>query len=167
MSSKRVNQRQLVKRPFQIFHKGIDRTFSKKKFIESFRFFNIYSIYNFKFRNISKFTFVVVRSSQYGFISERAIESFRKIISPHFRKKNKKNKDSIFFVRSFAYAPLTKKPSEVRIGGGKGSKLRAWVIPIYPGKTLFEVFFIKKDTAFILFRRAVKKLGINTSIICR
>jgi len=72
-----------------------------------------------------------------------------------------------FFIRGFAYTPLTKKPSEVRMGGGKGSKLRSWVLPVYPGKTLFEIFFINKNLALQLFGKARKKLGVSTSIVFR
>ena len=125
------------------------------------------SFYNFKFRNIARPIFIILRSSSYGYISDRALESFRKVLSPYFRKKNNARSNANFFIRGFAYTPLTKKPSEVRIGGGKGSKLRAWVLPVYPGKTLFEISFMNKDLAYKLFFRARKKLGISTTISFR
>jgi large subunit ribosomal protein L16 len=167
MASKRFAQKQLTKRPFKLFPKGVTRTFSNKLFSNSFSSFNIITLYNFRFRKILKPTFVVLRSSQYGFITDRALESFRRVISPYFKKKSGVNSTALFFIRGFAYTPLTKKPSEVRMGGGKGSKLRAWVLPVYPGKTLFEIFFINKNLALQLFTKARKKLGVNTSITFR
>lgn len=167
MASKRFNQRQLVKRPFKIFPKGLYRGFSVKQTVSLFSSFNLLSFYNFKFRNISRPNFIVLRSSHYGYISDRALESFRKVLSPYFRKKGNARSNANFFIRGFAYTPLTKKPSEVRIGGGKGSKLRSWVLPVYPGKTLFEISFMGKDTAYTLFNRARKKLGVPTTISFR
>lgn len=167
MASKRFVQKQLTKRPFKLFPKGTTRTFSNKLVFNSFSSFNVITLYNFRFGKVVRPTFLVLRSSQYGFISDRALESFRRVISPHFKKKSSNNSNALFFIRGFAYTPLTKKPSEVRIGGGKGSKLRSWVLPVYPGKTLFEIFFINKNLAFQLFSKARKKLGISTSIIFR
>ncbi len=167
MASKRFTQKQLIKRPFKIFPKGSNRGFSIKSTYNLFSNFNLISFYNFKFRDVSRPSFVVLRSSCYGYISDRALESFRKVLSPYFRKKANSRSNAIFFIRGFAYAPLTKKPSEVRMGGGKGSKLRAWVLPVYPGKTLFEISFMNRDLAYKLFFRARKKLGVSTTISFR
>ncbi len=167
MASKRFNQRQLVERPFKLFPKGVHRGFSVKPTYNLFTNFNFLSFYNFKFRNVSRPNFIVLRSSHYGYISDRALESFRKVLSPFFRKKSNSRSNANFFIRGFAYTPLTKKPSEVRMGGGKGSKLRSWVLPVYPGKTLFEISFMNKDIAYKLFNRARKKLGISTTILFR
>lgn len=167
MASKRFNQRQLVERPFKIFPKGVNRTFSVKPTYTLFTNFNFLNFYNFKFRNFARPNFMVLRSSHYGYISDRAIESFRKVLSPYFRKKSSSRSNAIFFIRGFAYTPLTKKPSEVRMGGGKGSKLRSWVLPVYPGKTLFEISFMNKELAYKLFSRAKKKLGVSTTILFR
>lgn len=167
MASKRFSQKQLLSRPFKLFPKGLSRTFSDKLTFDPFSNFNFLSFYNFKFRTVNRPTFIVLRSSQYGYISDRALEAFRKVLSPYFRKKNSTKSNAIFFIRGFAYAPLTKKPSEVRMGGGKGSKLRAWVLPVYPGKTLFEIFFMNKNLSFQLLSRARKKLGVSTTLVFR
>lgn len=168
MASKRFTQKQLITRPFKLFPKGVSRIFSKKIQSTTFSNFNFINLYNFRFRNISRPTFIVLRSSHYGYITDRALEAFRKVLSPYFRKKNSSNRsNSIFSIRGFAYSPLTKKPSEVRMGGGKGAKLRAWVLPVYPGKTLFEISFISKELSYRLFSKAKKKLGVPTTISFR
>lgn len=167
MASKRFIQKQLIKRPFKLFPKGVSRSFSLKPSINNFSSFNFINLYNFRFRTFSKPTFIVLRSSHYGYITDRALESFRKVLSPYFRKKSGSRSNAFFSIRGFAYTPLTKKPSEVRIGGGKGSKLRSWVLPVYPGKTLFEIAFINQSLCYKLFSKAKKKLGVPTNIIFR
>lgn len=110
----------------------------------------------------SRFRAVVVRSNQYGYISDRSIEAFRKVIAPYFRKKSFIK--SAFFIHIYPFVPLTKKPAEVRMGGGKGSKLRGYFSPVRPGQILFSVFMLDPTFSRKLLHYASQKLGLKSSI---
>lgn len=110
-----------------------------------------------------RFRRIVVRSTQYGYLSANAIEAFRKVLAPHFRKKS--SKIYKFFIRCYSYLPLTKKPSEVRIGGGKGSKIRGFFSPIRPGQILFEVLVRNPKTTISLLLYASRKLSVSVKVI--
>src|SRR5690349_15510769 len=75
-----------------------------------------------------------LKTLEYGKLTSNEIESARRAIRKVTKKFGK------VLIRVYPYLPLTKKPAEVRMGKGKGSKVRAWVSPVKPGKTLFEVF---------------------------
>jgi len=110
----------------------------------------------------SRFRAVVVRSSQYGYLSERSIEAFRKVISPYFRKKSYVK--TAFFIHVYPFVPLTKKPAEVRMGCGKGSKLRGHFSPIKPGQILFSIFILNPIFSKRLLFYASQKLGLRVSV---
>lgn len=109
-----------------------------------------------------RFRRLVVRSTQYGYLSSSSIEAFRKVLAPHFRKKS--SKIYKFFIRCYSYLPLTKKPSEVRMGGGKGSKIRGFYSPVRPGQILFEVLVRNPSTTASLLRYASRKLSVSVKI---
>jgi large subunit ribosomal protein L16 len=110
-----------------------------------------------------RFRRIVVRSTQYGYLSSNAIEAFRKVLAPHFRKKS--SKIYKFFIRCYSYLPLTKKPSEVRIGGGKGSKIRGFYSPVRPGQILFEVLVRNPTTTTSLLLYASRKLSVSVKVV--
>ena len=60
--------------------------------------------------------------------------------------------------------PISKKPSGVRMGGGKG-ETNKWVCKIKPGKILFEINNVSKETAQIVLKNASAKLPIKTKIV--
>lgn len=105
---------------------------------------------------------VIVRSAEYAYMRKETIEAFRKVIAPHFRKKAKGF--SKFYIRCYPYLPLMKKPAEVRMGGGKGSKLRGFVCPIRPGQILFEISFKPFPWALKLLKHASRKLNVKVSV---
>jgi ribosomal protein L16/L10AE len=104
---------------------------------------------------------VVVRALSYGYLSSNSIEAFRKVMAPHFRKSTAKHK---FLLRCYSYMVITKKPSEVRMGGGKGSKIRGLFSPVRPGQILFEVYAREPISTKKLFRFASLKLRIRTEV---
>jgi len=104
----------------------------------------------------------IVRSASYAYLSREAIEAFRKVVSPHFRKRSKGR--SRFHIRCYPHLPLMKKPAEVRMGGGKGSKLRTFVCPVRPGQILFEISFRAGPWAKHILRRASRKLNFPVTV---
>jgi large subunit ribosomal protein L16 len=64
----------------------------------------------------------------------------------------------------FPDKPITKKPAEVKMGGGKGD-IQGYVAVIKPGRILFEVGGVKEDIAKEALRLAAHKIGIQTKIV--
>jgi large subunit ribosomal protein L16 len=66
----------------------------------------------------------------------------------------------------FPDKPYTKKPTEVRMGKGKGAP-EGWVAVIKPGRILFEMEGVDLDTAREAMRLAAHKLPVKTKFVAR
>ena len=93
-------------------------------------------------------------------ITARQIEAARRAVIRYLKKGGK------FWIRIFPDKPVTKKGTEVPMGGGKGS-VDHYVFPVKPGKILFELEGIKEEIAKEAFSRAADKLPIKTKFIKR
>ena len=93
-------------------------------------------------------------------ITSRQIEAARRAIIRYLRKGGK------LWIRIFPDKPVTTKGNEVPMGGGKGS-VDHYVVPVKPGKILFELEGIKQDKAKEAFKRAADKLPVKTKFIVR
>jgi large subunit ribosomal protein L16 len=93
-------------------------------------------------------------------ISSRQIEAARRAIIRYLRKGGK------LWIRIFPDKPVTKKGTEVPMGGGKGS-VDHYTFPVRPGRILFELDGIKEEAARSAFRKASSKLPIKTKFIKR
>lgn len=93
-------------------------------------------------------------------ITARQIESGRIAITRHAKRKGK------LWIRVFPWKPVTKKPTEVRMGKGKGDP-EFWVDVIKPGRILYEVEGIPEDIAREAMRLASHKLPIKTRFVSR
>ena len=71
-----------------------------------------------------------------------------------------------FFIRVFPDKPVTKKPLEVRMGGGKGG-VEEWVALIKPGRVLFEISGVDEKVAREAFELAATKLPMTTKFLAR
>ena len=67
-----------------------------------------------------------------GLLTATQIEACRVAINREMKRKGK------LWIRVFPDKPVTRKPIEVRMGGGKGNP-EFWAAVILPGKVLFEV----------------------------
>ena len=65
-------------------------------------------------------------------------------------------------LRIFTHTPVTRKPSEVRMGKGKGS-VEYWVAQIQPGKVLFEMEGVTRELAIEAFDLAKAKLPFKVA----
>lgn len=119
--------------------------------------------FNESFPTSIRYRRVVVKASQHGYVSANSIEAFRKVLAPYFRKKDARNYK--FLIRCYSFLPLTKKPAEVRMGGGKGSKVRRFVSPVRPGQILFEVLVRYPISTKNLLKYASRKLSVPVRII--
>ncbi|MBQ9432420.1 MAG: 50S ribosomal protein L16 [Kiritimatiellae bacterium] len=95
-----------------------------------------------------------------GFLTSTQIEACRVVINREMKRKGK------LWIRIFPDKPVTRKPIEVRMGGGKGNP-ELWVAVIVPGKILFEVGGVTDAVARECMRLADTKLGIRTQLVTR
>ena len=68
--------------------------------------------------------------------------------------------------RVFPNIPVSKKPTEVRMGKGKGSP-EFWVCRVKPGRILFEVDGVTEEVAREALYKAGAKLPIKTKFVKR
>ena len=66
----------------------------------------------------------------------------------------------------FPNIPVSKKPTEVRMGKGKGSP-EFWVCRVKPGRILFEVDGVTEEVAREALYKAGAKLPIKTKFVKR
>ncbi len=95
-----------------------------------------------------------------AWINSRQIEASRKAITHHIKRGGK------VWIRIFPDKPITKKPPEVTLGGGKGA-VDHYVFPVKPGRVLFELDGVKEDVAREALRRAGHKLPVKTRVIAK
>ena len=113
----------------------------------------------FNFRsNQLKFGTIGLKAAESGTISARQIEAARQSIT---RKIDRKGK---LWIRIFPNLPITTKPTEVRMGKGKGS-VDFWAAKVAGGKIIFELCGVNKSIARRAFKTGSAKLPIQTLII--
>ena len=95
-----------------------------------------------------------------GWVKNTQIEACRVAMNRFMRRKGK------VWIRIFPDKPVTKKPIEVRMGGGKGNP-EFWVAVVRPGRILFEIGGVPEATARECLRLADTKLGIRTRLVSR
>ncbi len=95
-----------------------------------------------------------------GRVTARQIEASRVAIARHAKKVGK------MFIRIFPDKPVSKKPAETRMGGGKGAP-EYWVAVVKPGRILFEMEGVTRDVAVTALTLAMHKLPVKTRIIER
>ena len=74
--------------------------------------------------------------------------------------------DSTGFPRIFPDLPVTSKPTEVRMGKGKGS-VDFWSAKVKPGRVMFEIDGVSDDVAREALRLAAMKLPIKSRVVVR
>jgi large subunit ribosomal protein L16 len=93
-------------------------------------------------------------------LTARQLEAGRITITRFVKRRGK------LWLRSFPWKPVTKKPTEVRMGKGKGDP-EFWVDVIRPGRIIFELEGVTEDLAKEAMRLAAHKLPIKTRFISR
>lgn len=99
-----------------------------------------------------------LQASNCGYITNRQIEAARIAIS------RKMKRGGNVWIKIFPDKSLTRKPAEVRMGGGKGSP-ELWVAVVRPGRILFEIGGLDKETSIEALKLAMYKLPIKTKIV--
>ena len=93
-------------------------------------------------------------------ISSRQIEAARRAMSGHTKRGGK------IWIRIFPQTPITRKPLDVKMGGGKGSP-EFWVARVKKGTMLFEMNGVDEPTAREAMRLAGHKLPVKTRFVRR
>jgi large subunit ribosomal protein L16 len=70
------------------------------------------------------------------------------------------------WIRIFPWRPVTKKPAETRMGGGKGDVV-GYEARVKAGTVLFELDGVSKEEAFKSLKLAADKLQYKTAIVER
>ena len=95
-----------------------------------------------------------------GRLTARQIEAARRTMTRHIKRGGR------IWIRVFPDKPITAKPAEVRMGGGKGSP-EYYVAEIQPGKMLYEMDGVSEALAREAFELASAKLPIPTVFVVR
>lgn len=95
-----------------------------------------------------------------GRLTSRQIEAARRAMTRHIKRGGR------IWIRIFPDKPISKKPAEVRMGGGKGSP-EYFVAEIQPGKVLYEMDGVDEELAREAFRLASAKLPLKTVFVIR
>lgn len=95
-----------------------------------------------------------------AWVTSQQIEAARRAITHYLRRGGN------IWIRIFPDKPVTKKPAETRMGGGKGAP-EHWVAVVKRGRILFEVAGISEEVAREAMRLASHKLPIATKFVVR
>lgn len=70
------------------------------------------------------------------------------------------------WIKIFPDKPITEKPAETRMGSGKGSP-EYWVAVVKPGRVMFEIAGVDRETAAEAMRLAANKLPIKCKFVAK
>jgi large subunit ribosomal protein L16 len=93
-------------------------------------------------------------------ITARQIEAARRAITRHMKRAGR------VWIRVFPDVPVSKKPTEVRMGKGKGTP-EFWACRVKPGRIMFEIDGVPTDLAREALRLGAAKLPIRTRFVTR
>jgi large subunit ribosomal protein L16 len=93
-------------------------------------------------------------------VTARQIEAARRAITRQMKRQGK------VWIRIFPDVPVSKKPTEVRMGSGKGAP-EFWAARVAPGRIMFEIDGVPDDVARESLRLGAAKLPIRTRIVTR
>mgnify|MGYP003444054677 CR=1 FL=1 len=93
-------------------------------------------------------------------ITARQIEAARRAITRAMKRAGR------VWIRIFPDVPVSSKPTEVRMGKGKGAP-EFWITRVKPGRIMYEMEGVDEATAKEGFRLAAQKIGIKTKFVTR
>ena len=87
-------------------------------------------------------------------VTSRQIEAARRAITRHMKRAGK------VWIRIFPDVPVSKKPTEVRMGKGKGTP-EYWAARVKPGRVMFEIDGVPSDIAHTALNLGSSKLPLS------
>mgnify|MGYP001578920474 CR=1 FL=1 len=101
-----------------------------------------------------------IKALESAWLNSKQIESARRTITNFLKRSGR------LWIRIFPDKPVTIRPPETTMGGGKGS-VDHYVFPVRPGRIIFEIDGIEKEVAFEALRLASFKLPFKCKIITK
>ncbi len=101
-----------------------------------------------------------LQSQQNNDITSRQIESARQAMTRYIKRGGK------IWIRIFPHLPRTRKPQDVKMGGGKGNP-EFFVARVKAGTILFEMKGVDEAVAREAMRLAAHKLPVKTKFIVK
>ena len=93
-------------------------------------------------------------------VTARQIEAARRAITREMKRSGR------VWIRVFPDVPVSKKPTEVRMGKGKGTP-EYWACRVKPGRIMFEIDGVNEETAREALRLGAAKLSVRTRFVQR
>jgi large subunit ribosomal protein L16 len=101
-----------------------------------------------------------LKALECGWVTNRQIEAARVAMTRYIKRGGK------VWINVFPHKPVTRKPAETRMGGGKGSP-EQWVAVVKPGKVMFELAGVSESVAREAMRLAMHKLPVRCKFVTR
>ena len=101
-----------------------------------------------------------LKATQPARVTARQIEAARRAITRHIKRAGR------MWIRIFPDVPVSKKPTEVRMGKGKGTP-EYWMARVKPGRIVFELDGVPAALAREAFERGAAKLPMGTRFVSR
>ncbi|MEL6127719.1 MAG: 50S ribosomal protein L16 [Pseudomonadota bacterium] len=93
-------------------------------------------------------------------VTARQIEAARRAMNRYMKRQGR------IWIRIFPDTPVTQKPTEVRMGKGKGS-VEYWAAKVKPGRIMFELDGVSEPVAREALRLGAMKLPVKCRIVAR
>ena len=99
-----------------------------------------------------------LKAITHSWVTSRQIEATRRVLTRYVRRGGK------VWIRIFPDRPVTKKGSEVPMGGGKGAPDH-YVVTVKPGTVMFEMGGIPEESAKEALEKASHKLPLKAVFV--
>ena len=110
--------------------------------------------------NILNYGAYGLKAMQPDRVISKQIEAARVALTRYMKRTGK------VWLRIFPNIPVSKKPTEVRMGKGKGAP-EFWACRVKPGRIIFEIDGVSESVARVALYKASTKLPIKTKFIKR
>ncbi|MBV9076140.1 MAG: 50S ribosomal protein L16 [Methylobacteriaceae bacterium] len=101
-----------------------------------------------------------LKSLEPELVNAREIEAARRAITREMKRQGR------VWIRIFPDVPVSSKPTEVRMGKGKGAP-EFWACRVKPGRIMFEIDGVPEDVAREALRLGAAKLSVRTRFVQR
>lgn len=101
-----------------------------------------------------------IQALEPSWLNSRQIEAGRRAITRSIKREGR------VWIRVFPDKPITRRPPETTMGGGKGA-VEYYVFPVRPGRIIFELDGVSEDKAFAALRLAGHKMPFKTKIVSK
>jgi len=101
-----------------------------------------------------------IQALEPSWLNSRQIEAGRRAITRAIKREGK------VWIRVFPDKPVTKRPPETTMGGGKGA-VEHYVFPVRPGRIIFELDGVSEEKAKYALKSAGHKMPFKTKIVSK